>query len=326
MKSKSKKILVIRFNSIGDIVLSSPVIKILNEEGHQVHFLIKQRYHNFVKYNPHIERIWTLNDSLKELITDLEGENFDLIVDLHNNYRSFKVKQALNVKSYSFKKDHLKYWMFFQLGIDKIDRRPIVHKFLETIKPIINHERIEAPEFYYPVPSEEIMSDLPERYIVIVVGAGFKTKLIPENLIKEIIKGLNISVVLLGGTEDEERGRRISMLDTKDVWNFCGKKDIIESAQIIEKAELVVSGDTGLMHIAAALNRPLIALFGSTDPTLGYAPYGFDRSKKIVIIQNEDLSCRPCTKQGRKICPKGHYKCMLDLNSSQIIEKIKALI
>jgi ADP-heptose:LPS heptosyltransferase len=153
------------------------------------------------------------------------------------------------------------------------------------------------------------------------VGAAFYNKTIPPQLLVSIIDSSDKNIVLIGGPEDSENATIISAETKSPVLNLTGQLSLMESASIIADAEVVISGDTGMMHIADALKVKIIAVFGSTHPILGFTPFNRDNIASS-IIQNDDLSCRPCTKQGKDFCPKGHFKCMLDLKIGDIVDKM----
>lgn len=322
------KVLIIRFNSIGDIVLTSPVVKALDNAGYEVHYLVKDVFVPMLTPNPHISKTWSFKGEFTRLIHQLKEEGFNYVVDLHNNYRSKRIKSALKIKAFTLVKPRLKMWLLTNLRVNLIKTRHIVYRFLDVIAPLSLETDNVNPEFYF---SEKLDSkaqhlDLPDQYIVICISAAFKTKTIPDDKIMGIIKAFEGHIVLLGGKEDIIRSEQImSSLNRKPI-NFVGKTDIELSAYIISKAQIVVTGDTGMMHISAALNRPTVAVFGSTHPVLGYTPFGIEGKDHIQLVENTDLNCRPCTKQGKHKCPKGHFKCMNEIRTEKIIEKIHELI
>ena len=306
-----KKVLVIRFNSIGDIVLTSPTIRALAKNGYEVHYLVKHVFATLLKTNPFVTKIWTLKDDLNFVIHNLKTENFDFIIDLHNNLRSVRVKSALGVKSYTLHKPRLKYWLLTNFGVNIKPEPHIVRRFLNVAEPLTG--KIESPnlEFYFDNKvTGRLISDLPPNYICIAIGAAFKTKMILTNKLVEIINSINDDVVLIGGKVDMDRAMTITEKVNRRVINLVGKISISDSAHVISNCHALLSGDTGMMHIGAALNVKMVNVFGSTHPILGYLPFYGSDSDKSTIVQVEDLKCRPCTKQGRYECPKGHFKCM----------------
>jgi len=321
---KTSKVLVIRFNSIGDIVLTSPVVERLAKRGYEVHYLVKKAFAEIVENNPAITKVWQLENSLEAIIKQLKGEQYDYVVDLHNNIRSHRVHRALKARTYILEKHRIALWLLTTFGINTFKQKHIVHRFLEVIAPIRRHSKpANKPQFYIPE-NTTIENQLPEQFLAIAVGAAWKTKEIPIARLNEIIAASSWSnIVLLGGPTDENKVHQLESTN-KNLINLVGQLSITQSAAVIKKASVLLTGDTGLMHIAAAVETAIVAVFGSTHPILGYTP--FTDESAYELIQNTALSCRPCTKQGKKACPKGHFKCMLDLDYSAIIEKIDAYI
>jgi len=320
----NKKVLIIRFNSIGDVVLTSPVAEILNAKGYEVHYLIKSSFSSLLYSNPNIYKVWELKENLNEIIGYLKFENFDFIVDLHNNLRSLKVRAALKVKSFSLKKPRLKYFLLTKFGIKLKPEPHIVHRFLKVVEPLVGKVNNPKTNFYFNDKNKQaLLNTLPEKYITIAVGAAFVTKtILPEKLI-EFIKRSGKQIVLIGGEKDVEAAHFIQEKSDEFVINLVGLLSISDSAHIIKNSELLLSGDTGMMHIGAALNIPMVNVFGSTHSILGYTPFYGDKGNKSSIIENKTLACRPCTKQGNKSCPKGHFKCMKSISVDQMLKVIQ---
>ena len=325
--TRKSKVLIIRFNSIGDIVLTSPVVKALDYDGYEVHYLAKEAYTSMLYSNPQIEKVWKFKNEFRELIRQLKKEKFDYVVDLHNNYRSFRIKSALSTRCLSLKKPRIKLWLLTNLGIKLFKPRHIVHRYLDVIAPFNIPTDHLVPEFYFSNNSAMKRDiKLPDEYIVICISTAYKTKTIPDEKIIELIESIDNQVVLLGGKEDIHRSEQMMLSVKGNPVNLVGKTDIELSAIIISNAQVVITGDTGMMHISTALNRPTISIFGSTHPVLGYTPFKIEENNNLQLIENSDLHCRPCTKQGRHKCPRGHFKCMKEIKTESIIEKIKELI
>jgi len=323
-----KKVLVIRFNAIGDLVLTTPVVKALSTNGYEVHYLVKTAFAELMENNPHVKKVWRFTDNLPEINSSLKQEDFDVVIDLHNNLRSKRVKSALsNVKSYTIKKDRVKLFMLTKLGINRVKERHIVYRFLDVLKPLGLAMGEPSPKTYIPdTIATHWPYPLPARFLAIVVGAAWATKEIPRDKILELISRSAFEhIVLIGGPADKDRAQQIEQQSKRDIQNLTGMLTITESAYVLQQAASVVSGDTGMMHIAASLGTPCVAVFGSTHKVLGYTPFYGKQKAQYHLVQNETLGCRPCTKQGENQCPKGHFKCMMDLEVDDIIEKVDSL-
>ena len=315
------KILIIRFSSIGDIVLTSPVLRCLAEQKKaELHFLTKPQFVSLVEHNIHIHRVHAFAE-FKETLASLKSQEFDLVIDLHNNLRSQKIKRGLAVKSYSYKKMSVKRFLLTKFKFDLLKGNHVVDRYFTAVKRIGVTNDGRGLDFYFPIQS---LPDLPEKFILIAIGTAHYTKNLPAKMIEELCFLYDLPIVLIGGKEHYNFISKINLPQDKQILNLVGKTSLLESAQIISNSSLVISPDTGMLHIAAAQKKPLVAVYGSTSSKLGFTPY-MDK-EKYVIVENNDLSCRPCTKQGRSLCPKGHFKCMNDIKSSDIVDKSEQLI
>ncbi len=325
------KFLIIRFSSIGDIVLTSPVIRCLKKQvpDSEIHFLVKDSFRSVVEYNPYIDKLNVLAHSWELMIEELKAENYDYIIDLHHNVRTLKVKQALNVKSFSFYKLNVEKYIYTSLKINILPKIHIVDRYLKTVESF-NVKNDGAGLDYFISPKEEIKKeDIPAShhagYIACAIGAAHFTKRWPVHKWKEFCEKMDHPVILVGGKEDAANGDEIASTDTVKVYNACGKFSINESADLIKKAKIVISNDTGMMHIAAAYKRPLISLWGNTVPSFGMYPYyGSSFNANIYdIIQVNKLWCRPCSKIGYNKCPLGHFKCMEKIEVDAVLAAVK---
>jgi heptosyltransferase-2 len=323
------KFLIIRFSSIGDIVLTTPVIRCLKKQmpDAELHFLTKKSFGTIFKANPYIHKIHLLEDNLNETINLLKKEAFDFIIDLHNNIRTYRVKMGLGVKSYSFEKLNLEKWAMTALKINRLPDVHIVHRYLDTLKTFGIYNDGAGLDYFIPENELEKTIELPKShqagFIGLVIGAAVATKRLPLEKLSALCASVSLPIVLLGGPDDASNGERISALN-HHVFNACGKFTLHQSANLIKQATLVVTHDTGLMHIAAAFNKSIISIWGNTIPEFGMFPY-YEESTEISSAQFEvkNISCRPCSKIGFKECPKGHFKCMENQDLLRIKEKIE---
>jgi len=316
------KILVIRFSSIGDIVLTTPIIRCLKKQvkGSEIHYLTKKNYQTILINNPYIDKLHLLSDKEKETLHQLKKENFDLIIDLHHNLRTLRIKTFLKVKSFSFPKLNVKKFLFVRFKKNVLPKVHVVDRYFETVKSlgVINDEH--GVDYFIPRQEEVALDEcgVQTPYIAVAIGAQFKTKRLPNEKISEILKGMDQPVVLLGGKEDEGNGNEISQqLPGEKVVNLCGKLSLNQSASMVRQASVLLTHDTGLMHIASAFDTPIVSVWGNTVPAFGMYPYRLNE-QKFSIHEVENLSCRPCSKIGFQKCPKGHFKCMENQSSEEI--------
>ena len=321
------KVLIIRFSSIGDIVLTTPVVRILkNTPGLQVevHYATKKAFASFLGNNPHIDLVHTLDGSLAELITRLRAENFDYVIDLHNNLRSTLVKLALRKPSKAFHKLNIEKWLLTKLKINLLPQTHIVDRYLAAAKRFNLKNDYEGLDFFLQERDNNWPGVIPELYrngfIGFVIGGMHATKRMPLNQLIEVCKHLNKPVVLLGGPDDKKTGRAIVDALGDKVVNACGEISLNQSAFLVKMAKVIITHDTGLMHIAAAFNKPIVSIWGNTIPEFGMYPYMPKNPDLSQIIEVKGLSCRPCNKIGYRKCPLGHFHCMEKIDAALVAQ------
>ncbi len=325
----AKKILIIRFSSIGDIILTTPIIRAVKLQLQaEVHFLTKQNFGALLANNPYIDRIWTIEKKVDEHKQALKAIQFDQIIDLHKNLRSKAVKRMINAPYLSFDKINVEKWLVVNTPINRLPDKHIVDRYFECVRSLGIKNDQQGLDFILPADHETTLDQLKKRYkiqdefICIAVGATFATKRMPNDLIIDSINQLKKPCVLIGGPNEKKDAAYIAS-QTSGI-NTVGELSIDESAILIHATQCLLTPDTGMMHIAAALNTPQVTVWGNTIPSFGMYPYQ-DKSR-YAIIEKANLACRPCSKLGHHACPKKHFKCMKDLNSTTIIEGINRFI
>ena len=340
------KILVLRFSSIGDIVLTSPVVRALAQQvpGARVHFATKPAHRGLVEPNPYISKGHYLTGSLQELVRELKAERFDYVIDLHHNLRTALIKLQLGVPASSFDKLNWQKWLLVRFKIDQLPRRHLVERDLATAEPLGVKNDGRGLDYFIPEDQEISLQDLPagfqRGYVAVAIGAQHATKRLPVEKLIELCQHLRRPIILLGGPEDESVGHIIELAFEKQaaqalppaptipdspyyfpklplphhlsasspIFNGCGRFSLHQSASLLRQAQLVVSHDTGLMHIAAAFKKEVFSVWGNTVPAFGMYPY----KTEFKVLEVLNLPCRPCSKIGFAECPQGHFRCMRD--------------
>lgn len=311
------KILVLRFSSIGDIVLTTPVVRALKQQvpGAQVHFATKPGYRSLLAANPYVDKVHCLSGSLRELVQELRAEQFDFIVDLHHNLRTSLIKLQLGVKSAAFEKLNWQKWLLVNLKINTLPAVHIVDRYLAAAAPLGVRNDGQGLDYFIPPAEEVALASLPAAfqtgYVAFAIGAQHATKRLPPERILELCGKLAWPVVLLGGPEDAATGQMVEAHFAAShpgppVLNACGQYSLHQSASLVRQAQLVISHDTGLMHIAAAFQKEIYSVWGNTVPAFGMYPY----RTPYHVLEVQGLDCRPCSKIGYDRCPKGHFNCM----------------
>ncbi|GAB2960191.1 glycosyltransferase family 9 protein [Hymenobacter coalescens] len=342
------KILVLRFSSIGDIVLTTPVVRALKQQvpGAVVHYCTKPAYRGLLEANPYVDRVHCLTGTLGELVRELQQERFDFVVDLHHNLRTLLIKLRLGRPGASFDKLNWQKWLMVNLKLDVLPRKHIVERYLAAAAPLGVHDDGKGLDYFIPASQEvNVAEALPAAfqrgYVAFAIGAQHATKRLPVERIIELCGQLRRPVVLLGGPEDESTGHVVELhfahAPTSEeppgitpaelsprahyfdknalpatqtlIYNACGRFSLHQSASLVRQAQLVVSHDTGLMHIAAAFRKEIFSVWGNTIPEFGMYPF----RTEFRVLEVEGLSCRPCSKIGYAKCPQGHFRCMRDI-------------
>jgi heptosyltransferase-2 len=327
------KFLIIRLSSIGDIVLTTPVIRCLRQQmpDAEIHFLTKEEYRGVISSNPYIDKIQVLGTSWDLMIHQLQFEEYDHIIDLHHNLRTLRIKRALKTaKAFSFKKLNIQKWLLTALKINRLPDVHIVDRYMDTVRSFGVSNDGKGLDHFFPLQDRVKDKDLPIShmfgYVGIVIGGALNTKKLPAHKLKQLCAGIEYPVLLLGGKEDFATGEEIASEDPIKIYNACGKFSLHESADLIIRSKIIVSNDTGLMHIAAAFKKPILSVWGNTVPSFGMTPYYGNDTVKSAISEVEDLRCRPCSKIGYDKCPKGHFKCMELQDVGKLDSMIKSLL
>jgi len=306
------KFLIIRFSSIGDIVLTTPIIRGLKNqvENAEVHYLTKPQFAGILDKNPNIDKLLILKEKLNDTIEEIKGENYDYIIDLHHNLRTSVIKRKTGITPFSFNKLNLH----------------IVDRYFDTVGVFDVNPDGKGLDYYITdnVNPEDMHAAFKGQYMVVVVGANHFTKQIPVSKIVSIANKTGIPVCLVGGNDVKQQSGEIEAALKIPFLNTVGKISLNQSASLIKQCHVVLTPDTGMMHIAAAFNKNIISLWGNTVPQFGMYPYKAGGKSKIFEVK--DLKCRPCSKIGYEKCPKKHFNCMNNIDDAQIVQYIQGLI
>ncbi|MDR2908125.1 MAG: glycosyltransferase family 9 protein [Bacteroidales bacterium] len=319
-----KKILIIRLSSIGDIVLTTPVVRWLKTQlDCEIHYLTRLTNRQIIEANPYISKIHTFDGDWTAMITELKAENFDFIVDLHHSLRSLRIKWTLRKPASTFNKSNIKKWLMVNaktLTGRKLVVSHIVERYLDTVKELGIQNDGKGLDYFIPEKDQDISTLIPtpfieNGYVAIAVGSKHITKQIPVDKLIEVCQNTSENFVLLGDKNDLAKAEAIvHSAKANNVFNTCATLNLNQSVAIVQQSKYLIAGDTGLMHIAAALKKQVVSVWGCTVPEFGMFPYfpkGLEHLGKIVQV--EGLPCRPCSKLGFEECPKKHFKCMTQI-------------
>jgi heptosyltransferase-2 len=332
------KILIIRLSSIGDILLTTPFLRQIKSKypKAEVDFIVKQEYKDLLRFNPRIDNLYTLetgSDSgvLRKIKKGLRIKAYDILFDLHNNLRSNYLRRGIGAKYIKkIHKNKLSQILLVKFKINSYrDIIPIPQRYLNVGKDFDIQDDNKGLELYW---NQKINSSVDKKIefgegepiICFAPGAAHYTKRWPKEHFNELCKlitnNTDFNIVLLGGKTDKDLGNYLE--ENNQVYNYIGKLDLLETANLMSRASALVTNDTGLMHMGTAVNIPVLALFGSTVKAFGFFPY----RGQTMVLEKKDLSCRPCTHIGRDECPKKHFLCLQDINPSLVFENLHRLL
>lgn len=313
------------------MVLTTPIIRCLKNQiaGSEIHYLTKKQFEPVIKANPYLSKIFTIDRSVGEVTDALRREKYDLIIDLHRNFRSAAVKFALQRRYQTFPKVNFRKWLLVNFKIDLLPQVHLVDRYFLAVNKL-GVKNDQAGLDYFIPPDDQLKKEhLPELFrngfVALVIGGRHATKQMPVEKLAELLRLTDKPVILLGGKEDEDTGQLIARLSGDHVWSGCGRYNINQSASILKLSRVVVTHDTGLMHIASAFRKPVISIWGNTVPRFGMYPYMPGDEEKVVYSEVKGLSCRPCSKLGYPSCPKKHFRCMNDQNLNFLISSLNRL-
>ena len=324
---KINRLLIIRLSSLGDILLTTPLIRTIkqNYPSTEIDFVVREEYKDLLLLNPHLKHIYVYNnnkDVLKTLKNKICDNNYDLIIDLQNNLRSWLLLKCYGNSVLGFKKHNIIKFLLVHFKINKLkNAKQIPVRYASTL------ENFQLDDKGLELITDKIQNPLLdgiENLIGICPGSKHFTKMWPEEYFIELGKLLlenGFNIALFGGKDDVNVCERITLKRPLSI-NLCNDNNILQTAADMKCCKVIYCNDSGLMHVATAVNIPVIAFFGSTVKEFGFTPY----NSKNLILENNSLSCRPCTHIGRDSCPKKHFKCMKELTPQSAFEKLSLLL
>ena len=340
------RLLFIRFSSIGDIVLTTPVIRCAKQQipGVEIHFLTKLSMKEVTEANPYIDHFHYLDQDINALIPTLKKQSFDAVIDLHHNQRTWRIKRALGVKAFSYKKLSIQKIILTTLGIDLLKKEHITKRYMDTVTSLGVVDDGKGLDYFIPKETALNATALPASfqsgYIALVIGASYSTKKLPISALQNLCHKIPYPIVLIGGKEDEAQGAAVEAINPIKIFNACGKFNLHESAILVKQSRTVISHDTGFLYIACAFHKKTVAIWGATSPALQVEPY-YTGAKQVnqttlnnetasTILNNNEmyfnaivpsLTCQPCSNYGTNHCPQGHFACMQQQDLQTIADK-----
>jgi heptosyltransferase-2 len=325
--SGKKNILIIRLSSLGDILLTTPLIRSIKKKypDIKIDFILKEQYKELLQFNPYLSRIFEYKKEPKEkgvLIKTLKENKYDLVIDLQNNFRSFQLRRIVKAPAVKFNKMTLSKFFLVNFKYNRLrNAAPIPQRYARALDNFQLDE--EGLDFYLPRSIKSQLGDF-NKYIGFVPGSRHFTKMWPKQYYADLgnlLMSKGYIIVLFGGRQDIQICNELSTKIPGSI-NLCNDNKIFNTAIDMKKCRAVVTNDSGLMHIASSLNIFVLAVFGSTVKEFGFMPYGCKNS----VLENIGLYCRPCTHIGKEACPENHFRCMLELSPQSAFDKLNTIL
>lgn len=316
------KILCIRFSSIGDIILTSPIIRALKKRypEAEIHIVTKAQFASLWSANPYVHEVHSYQGNLWSLANRLRKISFDAVVDLHKNVRSFLLSALLLKIPYRINKytAERKHWV--KTKINTLPQKHLVDRYFDALADLDIKNDQQGLDYFIPKDQEINPADvgIPGSYIVYAIGGQHVTKVLSYPKMVELCERISSKIVLIGDAKDAIIGERLANLFPTKVINLCKQTSIGQSASVMKQAEYVISHDSSMMHIAAALKKKIYVIWGSTHSGFGMYPY----QTEFVSLAMDHLPCRPCTTQGTNDCPLGHFDCMHKISLDPLIDAV----
>jgi ADP-heptose:LPS heptosyltransferase len=285
-------------------VLTTPILRALKQQldgDVMLHFITKKSYAGLLTSNPNVDRVIAIDKHVSEAKAELEKTQYDFVIDLHSNLRSRQVKRIVKTLYFTLDKRNLAKWLYVNFKCEILPIEHVVKRGFDAVKALGIEDDGQGLDYFIPTQDEvdlnTISSSLKDGFVAYAIGGQMLGKILPEDKIISLCAKIEKPIVLLGGPEDAERAERISAANATKVFNACGKFNLNQSTSILAQADVVLTHDTGLMHIASALKKKVVSLWFSTTPQIGFAPW--QPGEGSVMIE-ADCKKRPTSKLGNR--------------------------
>ncbi len=344
MRKEIKKILVIRFSSLGDIILTTPVLETLRAKfpRSQIYFLTKTRYADLLVHDPRIHTLIEFDPQgnhkgfkgFKRLSRELNSNNFDLLIDLHSNLRSFFLRHLVKSR---IKTKYRKRWFsrFLMVNFKFLKIQPVrtLESYLRIFKKLQIEPEKKTPTLFVGQDDIEyankflLEAGIKKDDIVIGIhpGAKWETKRWDEEKFEWVCRNLiqkeNLKIVLFGDSDEEKLIQKIAEKSPNTKIIRAIGLSLSRLMSLIKSCDCLITNDSGPMHIAEGFKVPVVAIFGPTHPQLGFAPVG---PENVVLCAY--VKCSPCSLHGERKCRKKSRLCMDLITPDMVVEAVEDLL
>ena len=343
------KTVVFRLSSIGDIILSSPLVRVLRKatgSDSRIDFVVMKQYAELVRYNHHLSVVHEYDpetgfEGLQNLAKELYAEHYSLAIDIHDSIRTKILRAACRPKEVVvIDKRKMERWLLVNLKRNAYEGIvSVADRYIETVTKYGLTNDDKGLEIFIPDTTLfEVSGKMAslrlnrfEKVVGICPGSKHFTKRWQKEKFADIAvrcaKELNAKILLFGGPSETNdcdfvEAAVSKMVGPDCVTSYAGTFSLLETAAALEFCDVVVTNDSGLMHLAAAKQKKIVAIFGSTTREFGFAPYG----TQAAVVENTGLDCRPCSHIGRRSCPKEHFKCMTDITTEMVYSQVTMMV
>ncbi|MCU0342470.1 MAG: glycosyltransferase family 9 protein [Ignavibacterium sp.] len=321
---KLKKILIIRLSSLGDILLTTPLIRSIKTQfpDVKIDMLIREEYADVIKLNPYLNSKLFFKKKEEEnnrLIEQLKNNQYGLVLDLQNNFRSNKIASSLKTTKIKFNKRSIDKFLLVKFKINRLRKAPqIPVRYSNAIQNFRLDEK--GLDLFTDKPANTVLMSK-NNLIGFCPGARHYTKRWPKEYFIELGNKLSqngFAIILFGGRIDKDICEELHKAISNSI-NLSNDDDLLQTATDMKLCKVIVCNDSGLMHTASAMNTKVMAIFGSTVKEFGFAPYNCAN----LILEYNSLTCRPCSHIGRSECPKKHFECMKSIKPEFAFERLQ---
>ncbi len=329
-------ILLLRFSAIGDLILTTPLLRALRTRypGGRITMVTREDLADTLRHNPRLDRLitWRHGTPLSGLITELRAGHWTHRLDLHDSLRSRWIRHRVGGRWTRYSKHRFRRTLLIaSKGRLGGDLGPVAERYFTAARQLDVAPDGAPAEFFLSREAEAAADRFlsqhglgrHRRLIALVPGAAHRTKRWPEPYWHELIERLltDHDVVILGGPAERDLGQRLVPVARNGLANAAGAFSLVTSGALVKRADVIVSGDTGLLHLATAVGTPAVALYGPGIRQFGFFPY---RARATVLEQQ--LGCRPCRAHGSDACPRGHHRCLVDTLPEAVLAAVRAPI
>jgi ADP-heptose:LPS heptosyltransferase len=323
------KALIICGQTIADVVFATPVIRAMKVQldDAEIHVLVEVSAAFTLDENPYVDQIHFDRVSIWKNYQRLKKEKYDIIVNLVEGWKPKWLAFLLNAETYSLESLRWKQWLMVNLKIDQLPNKHLVHRMFDGVEGLQLKPDELGLDYFIPEKDKVSREWLPEafwkEYVVFCIHASYTTRKLTVDRMIELCDKINKPIVLLGSKEDFETGEVVSSFFGKGVslryeegllqlnkrtlvYNACGRFNFNQMVSVVKQSRAVFTFDNEFIAVASAFKKEIFGLWGNTILMFGRYPY----RTKFTVLENNRISCRPCTSKGYAKCPKGHFKCM----------------